>query len=144
MFATFRRSHNTLHIHEKRRGARKIHANTFFRVHLSDHDFACATTKVRGLSRFIWKVFPFIFQFSLLYKMSKSLSKTTLMSLKWVTAFKQEITRWRLHWSIGPPDDPLPETLVETLDQTNSTFYPLRYFLHTLFRRALLSVVSAR
>ena len=41
-----------------------------------------------------------------------------------LTAFKQEITRWRHHWSIGPPDDPLPETLVETLDQTNAAFYP--------------------
>ena len=39
-----------------------------------------------------------------------------------LTAFKQEITKWRHHWSIGPPDDPLPETLVETLDQTNAGF----------------------
>ena len=40
-----------------------------------------------------------------------------------LTAFKQEITKWRHHWSIGPPDDPLPETLVETLDQTSAGFY---------------------
>ena len=32
-----------------------------------------------------------------------------------LTAFKKEITRRRHHWSIRPPDDPLPETLVETL-----------------------------
>ena len=37
-----------------------------------------------------------------------------------LTAFKQEITKWRHHWSIGPPDDPLSETLVETLDQSNA------------------------
>ena len=66
--------------------------------------------------------------------MSKSLSKITLMSLEWETAFKQEITRERLRWSIGPPDYPLPGTLVETLYQTNAS----------LLRPALLSAVLAR
>ena len=66
-----------------------------------------------------------------------------------LTAFKQEITKWRHHWSIGPPDNPLPETLVETLDQTSAGFYEgfmwqLQHFLLSLFRRALLSAVSAR
>ena len=67
-----------------------------------------------------------------------------------LTAFKEEVTRWRHHWSIRPPDDPLPETLVETLDQTNAAFYSGIYVavktipLLTLFQRALLSTVSAR
>ena len=30
----------------------------------------------------------------------------------------------RHHLSIRPPDGPLPETLVATLDQTNAAFYP--------------------
>ena len=41
-----------------------------------------------------------------------------------ITAFKKEISRWRHHLPIRPPNDPLPETLVETLDQTNAAFYP--------------------
>ena len=50
-----------------------------------------------------------------------------------------------IKWSfIRLPDDPLPETLVETLDQTNAAFYPVRHFILTLFRRALMSAVSAR
>ena len=53
----------------------------------------------------IQKLFNF-FKFSLLYKCPKSLSKSTLMSLNWETAFKQEITKWRLRWSIRPPDVP--------------------------------------
>ena len=60
------------------------------------------------LSRFIWKVFPFK-SYSFFYSFSScptSLSKTALMSLNWETAFKQEITRWRLRWSIRPPDIP--------------------------------------
>ena len=44
-----------------------------------------------------------------------------------ITAFKQEISRWRHHLSIRPPNDPLAETLVETLDQTNAAFYPEIY-----------------
>ena len=67
-----------------------------------------------------------------------------------LTAPKQDITRWRHHWSIRPPDYPPPKTLVETLDQTNAPFYPGTYVavktipLLALFRRALLSTVSAR
>ena len=53
----------------------------------------------------IQKLFNFL-KFSLLYKCPKSLSKSTLMSLNWKTAFKQEITKWRLRWSIRPPDVP--------------------------------------
>ena len=33
-----------------------------------------------------------------------------------LTAFKEEIARWRHHWAVRPPDEPLSETLVETLD----------------------------
>ena len=66
------------------------------------------------------------------------------MSLNWETVFKQEITCWRHRWLIRPPDDPLAEILVETLDQTNAAFYPVRHFLLTLFRPALLSAVSAQ
>ena len=67
-----------------------------------------------------------------------------------LTAFKEEIARWRHQWAIRSPDDPLPETLVETLDQTNAAFYSGIYVavktipLLTLFQRALLSTVSAR
>ena len=104
MFA-FRRSPNTL-CHEKRRGNGGIRANTFFSVHLSDHDFACVTTKVPGHKEstltgyhsfedlsgkfFHSKAINFYYYFFL---MSKSLSKITLMSFEWETAFKQEITR---------------------------------------------------
>ena len=80
-----------------------------------------------------------------LFYCRKSPSKTTLMSLNCETAFKQEITRWRHLWSvIRPPDDPLVEILVETLCQTNTAFYRVGHFLLTLFRRVLLSTVSAR
>ena len=51
------------------------------------------------------------------------------MSLNWEIAFKQKITRWRHRRLIRPPDDPFQETLVETRDQTNAAFYPVRHFL---------------
>ena len=37
--------------------------------------------------------------------------------------FKLEVNRWRYHWSIREPTNPLPQTLVETLDVANATFY---------------------
>ena len=39
-------------------------------------------------------------------------------------AFKLEVNRWRYRWSIREPTDPLPQTLVETLDVANAAFYP--------------------
>ena len=38
--------------------------------------------------------------------------------------FKLEVNRWRYRWSIREPTDPLPQTLVETLDVANAAFYP--------------------
>ena len=38
--------------------------------------------------------------------------------------FKLEVNRWRYRWSIRKPTDPLPQTLVETLDVANAAFYP--------------------
>ena len=60
-----------------------------------------------------------------------------------LTAFKQEITKWRHHWSIGPPDDPLPETLVETLDQTNAAFYAGIYVAVTTLLTFPISACAA-
>ena len=37
--------------------------------------------------------------------------------------FKLEVNRWRYHWSIREPTNPLLQTLVETLDVANATFY---------------------
>ena len=39
-------------------------------------------------------------------------------------AFKLQVNRWRYRWSIREPTDPLPQTLVETLDVANAAFYP--------------------
>ena len=42
--------------------------------------------------------------------------------------FKLEVNRWRRRWSIREPTgDPLPQTLVETLDVANAAFYPGAY-----------------
>ena len=41
--------------------------------------------------------------------------------------FKLEVNRWRHRWSIREPTDPLPQTLVETLDVANPAFYPAIY-----------------
>ena len=41
--------------------------------------------------------------------------------------FKLEVNRWRHRWSIREPTDPLPQTLVETLDVANPAFYPVIY-----------------
>lgn len=41
--------------------------------------------------------------------------------------FKLEVDRWRHRWSIREPTDPLPQTLVETLDVANAAFYPAIY-----------------
>ena len=38
--------------------------------------------------------------------------------------FKLEVNRWRYRWSIREPTDPLPQTLVETLDVANAASYP--------------------
>ena len=38
--------------------------------------------------------------------------------------FKLEVNRWKYCWSIREPTDPLPQTLVETLDVANAAFYP--------------------
>ena len=38
--------------------------------------------------------------------------------------FILEVNRWRYRWSIREPTDPLPQTLVETLDVANAAFYP--------------------
>ena len=38
--------------------------------------------------------------------------------------FKLEVNRWKYRWSIREPTDPLPQTLVETLDVANAAFYP--------------------
>ena len=41
--------------------------------------------------------------------------------------FKLEVNRWRHRGSIKEPTDPLPQTLVDTLDVTNPAFYPATY-----------------
>ena len=41
--------------------------------------------------------------------------------------FKLEVNRWKYRWSIREPTDPLPQTLVETLDVANAAFYPGTY-----------------
>ena len=42
-------------------------------------------------------------------------------------ALKLEVNRWRYRWSIRESTDPLPQTLVETLDVANAAFYPGTY-----------------
>ena len=64
-------------------------------------------------------------------------------------AFKLEVNRWRYRWSIREATDPLPQTLVETLEAANAAFYPgiyvaVKTVLTLLCRHALLSAASVR
>ena len=59
--------------------------------------------------------------------------------------FKLEVNRWRHHWSIREPTDPLPQTLVDTLDVTNPAFYPATYVaVKTLLAYPVLAYAAER
>ena len=144
MFA-FRRSHNTLRIHEKRRETGKINAKHIFyrttkgRGHKKSTLTVVISFKIYLESFPIQKLFNF-FKFSLLYKCPKSLSKSTLMSLNWETAFKQEITKWRLRWSIRPPD--VPFQLFQRL-LWNHLIKPCRFLCSKTFLTYPISACAA-
>ena len=145
MFA-FRRSHNTLRIHEKRREAGKINAkHIFFTVQQRGEAtknrpwLIVISFKIYLESFPIQKLFNF-FKFSLLYKCPKSLSKSTLMSLNWETALKQEITKWRLRWSIRPPD--VPFQLFQRL-LWNHLIKPCRFLCSKTFLTYPISACAA-
>ena len=57
--------------------------------------------------------------------------------------FKLEVTRWRHRWSIREPTDPLPQTLVETLDVANPAFYPAIYVAIKTFLTYPVSACAA-
>ena len=59
--------------------------------------------------------------------------------------FKLEVDRWRHRWSIIEPTDPLPQTLVETLDVANPAFYPAIYVaVKTLLTYPVLACAAER